>query len=86
MYVSLLQPAVRAYSVDCDEEEADKRQNEGYVYSWMTGYSNHIYDTALQRGHDGAAYDGHNKEGRSKGGVLAVYVLKGYAIDGGEHQ
>ena len=45
-----------------------------------------VYDHSLQWRHDGSADDCHDEECCSEAGVLVVYMLEGYPIDGGEHQ
>ena len=52
----------------------------------MTRDYAHVDYGALKRRHYGSTYNCHYKEGCTKRGVLALYVLQGYAIDGGEHK
>lgn len=46
----------------------------------------HVDDGALHGGHECSAHDGHDEEGGTERGVLALDIFQGYAIDGGEHE
>ena len=67
-------------------KEANQRKNKGYVNRGMTRDGAHVDYGSLQGRHDGTTYNCHYQKGCAKRGVLAVYVLQGYAIDGGEHK
>ena len=45
-----------------------------------------VDDESLQRWHQGSAYYSHDKEGGTERRILTIYVFKGYAINGGEHE
>ena len=75
-----------AQSVDAYDDEAEQRQHERDVDGGVAEDDLLVDDGALQWRHERSAHDGHDEEGRPEGGVLRVYVLKGNAVDGREHE
>ena len=45
-----------------------------------------VYDHTLQRRHNRPTHNSFHQEGGSETGVLGIHILKGYTVDGREHQ
>ena len=76
---------ISSISVNDDEEEARQWQQERDVDSWMSEDDLLVDDKSLQRWHECASYNSHDQKGCSEMSVFDIYIFKGDAVDGGEH-